>query len=208
MAEQAAGGDRLFKSIVAAKPKLVTGVPDGMLAQTIMLCEAAPDFPYIACAREEECIGVASGAAMAGERAVVMVQNAGLLNSLGALATMGIRYGLPFVVLVTNRGVLADPNSYDIEKCDGVRVPACKAMTPVFSYPMGRPAGRSDARRVPLGGGRAPAGGDRAGEVAGAEAQHERQRIFPRRKTRSPRRWRSTRRARLRCPTSARSRPG
>ena len=111
-----ASGDKLFRSIVAAKPKLVTGVPDGMLAQTIMLCEASKDFPYIACAREEECIGVACGAAMAGERAVVMVQNAGLLNSLGAFATMGLRYGLPFVVIVTNRGALADPNGYDIEK--------------------------------------------------------------------------------------------
>jgi sulfopyruvate decarboxylase TPP-binding subunit len=135
LAEQASGGDRLFKSIEAAKPKLVTGVPDGMLAATIMLCEASPAFPYVACAREEECIGVASGAAMAGERAVVMVQNAGLLNALGALATMGIRYGLPFVILVTNRGVLADPNGYDIEKFMAFES-GVKAMTPVFSYPM------------------------------------------------------------------------
>ena len=37
MAEAASGGDRLFRSIAAAKPKLVTGVPDGMLARTIML---------------------------------------------------------------------------------------------------------------------------------------------------------------------------
>jgi sulfopyruvate decarboxylase TPP-binding subunit len=135
MAEQASGGDRLYRSIMAAKPKLVTGVPDGMLAQTIMLCSQTKDVPYIACAREEECIGVASGAAMAGERALVMVQNAGLLNALGALATMGVRYGLPFVILVTNRGVLADPNGYDIEKFMAFES-GVKAMTPVFSYPM------------------------------------------------------------------------
>lgn len=133
MGEQAASGDRLFKSIAAAKPKLVTGVPDGMLAETIRLCSETKDFPYIACAREEECIGVACGAAMAGERAVVLVQNAGLLNSLGAVATMGIRYGLPFVILVTNRGVLADPNSYDIEKFMAFES-SVKTLTPVFSY--------------------------------------------------------------------------
>ena len=116
MSENSTSGGKLFASIAAAKPRLVTGVPDGMLAETIMLCEASPDFPYIACAREEECIGVACGAAMAGERAVVMVQNAGMLNSLGAFATMALRYGLPIVVIVTNRGALADPNGYDIEK--------------------------------------------------------------------------------------------
>jgi len=64
---------------------------------------------------------------------VVLVQNAGLLNSLGAVATMGIRYGLPFVILVTNRGVLADPNSYDIEKFMAFEA-SVKTLTPVFSY--------------------------------------------------------------------------
>lgn len=133
MGEQAASGDRLFRSIAAAKPSVVAGVPDGMLAETIRLCAASKDFPYIACAREEETIGVACGAAMAGERAVVLVQNAGLLNSIGALATMGLRYQLPFVVLVTNRGVLADPNSYDIEKYMAFEA-SVKTLTPVFSY--------------------------------------------------------------------------
>ena len=133
MAGQVASGEKLFRSIQAAKPKLVTGVPDGMLAQTIMLCAASPDFPYIACAREEECIGVASGAAMAGERAVVMVQNAGLLNSLGAFATMGLRYGLPFVVIVTNRGALADPNGYDIEKREAFDA-GVRPMARVFDF--------------------------------------------------------------------------
>lgn len=136
MAETASGGDRLFRSIAAAKPKLVTGVPDGMLAQTIMLCEASPDFPYIACAREEECIGVACGAAMAGERAIVMVQNAGLLNSLGAFATMGLRYGLPFVIIVTNRGALADPNGYDIEKREAFDA-GVRPMARVFDFDAG-----------------------------------------------------------------------
>ena len=135
MSEQAASGEKLFRSIEAAKPKLVTGVPDGMLAGTIMMCEASPNFPYIACAREEECIGVACGAAMAGERAIVLVQNAGLLNSLGAFATMALRYQLPFVVLTTNRGVLADPNSYDIEKYMAFES-SVKTLTPVFSYPL------------------------------------------------------------------------
>lgn len=135
MAEQATVGDRLFRSIVAAKPRLVTGVPDGMLAATIFACDASADFPYIACAREEECIGVACGAAMAGERAVVLMQNAGLLNSLGAFATMALRYQLPFVVLTTNRGVLADPNSYDIEKYMAFEA-SVPTLTPVFRYAM------------------------------------------------------------------------
>ncbi len=133
MAETSIPPTALFTSIKAARPALVTGVPDGMLAATIRNCQDTEAFPYIACAREEECIGVASGAALAGERAIVLVQNAGLLNSIGALATMGLRYQLPFVIIVTNRGALADPNSYDIEKFDAFEA-SVKTLTHVFTY--------------------------------------------------------------------------
>ena len=123
----------MFQSILAAKPKLVTGVPDGMLAEAIRLCASSP-IPYIPCAREEECIGIACGAALTGERAVVLMQNAGLLNALGAFSTLALRYQLPFVVVTANRGVLADPNSYDIEKFMAFEA-TVKTLTPVFSYP-------------------------------------------------------------------------
>ena len=133
MSENSAGGDALFQSIRRARPAVVTGVPDGMLADAIRLCAAAGEFPYTPCAREEECFGVASGAAMAGERAVVLVQNAGFLNSIGAFATMALRYQLPFVVFVTHRGGLADPNGYDIEKHAAFE--ACAfPLTPVFRF--------------------------------------------------------------------------
>ena len=36
MSENSTSGGRLFASIAAAKPKVVTGVPDGMLAETIL----------------------------------------------------------------------------------------------------------------------------------------------------------------------------
>ena len=113
---QSSPGKRLYDSIRMARSRLVAGVPDGMLAETIRLCMDDPQLVYADCAREEECIGVACGAALAGERAVVLVQNAGFLNSIGAFATMALRYQLPIVILVTNRGGLADPNGYDIEK--------------------------------------------------------------------------------------------
>ncbi|MEZ5938705.1 MAG: thiamine pyrophosphate-binding protein [Hyphomonadaceae bacterium] len=127
-------GERLYQSLLAAGPRLVAGLPDGMLAETIGLCAASDQMTYVDCAREEECIGVACGAAMAGERAAVMVQNAGLLNALGAYATMAIRYQLPIVVIVTNRGVLADPNGYDIEKRDAFEASVASLAT-VFRFP-------------------------------------------------------------------------
>lgn len=96
---------------------VVAGVPDGLF--TGGLIEALCDHPtirYVGCAREEECLGVAAGAVMAGQKAAVIVQNAGLLNSLGAYATLLDRYRLPVPIFVAHRGGLYDRKAYDIEK--------------------------------------------------------------------------------------------
>ncbi|MEQ1610262.1 MAG: hypothetical protein ABL956_15025 [Hyphomonadaceae bacterium] len=106
---------------ITASPVFFAELDRRELAHTILLCEASPDFPYIACARE---------------RTVVMVQNAGLLNSLGAFATMGLRYGLPFVIIATNRGALTDPNGYDIEKREAFDA-SMRPLARVFDFDAG-----------------------------------------------------------------------
>jgi sulfopyruvate decarboxylase TPP-binding subunit len=91
-------------------------VADSLLAPLIEQCSASPSLRYVAAAREEECLGIAAGAAFAAQRAVVMCQNAGILNALGCYASLLQRYGLPVVILVANRGSFCDGNSYDVEK--------------------------------------------------------------------------------------------
>ena len=98
-----------------AKVDLITGVPDGYLVPLIESVSAS-SIPYIAAAREEECLGIASGAAMSGRRALVMVQNSGFLNAVGAYATLCVNYRVPMVILVAHRGNVFDANGYDTEK--------------------------------------------------------------------------------------------
>ena len=98
-----------------ANVDLVTGVPDGYLVPLIESISASP-IPYIAAAREEECLGIAAGAAMAGKRTLIMMQNAGFLNSIGCFATLCVNYKVPMVILISHRGNIFDANGYDTEK--------------------------------------------------------------------------------------------
>ena len=95
---------------------LVAGVPDGLFVGLIEALSDHDTIRYVACAREEECLGVAAGAVFAGEKAAVVIQNAGLLNSLGAYATLLKRYRLPVPIFVAHRGGIFDRKAYDIEK--------------------------------------------------------------------------------------------
>lgn len=93
-----------------------TSVPDGLIAPLLSAISEDKAMTHIPCAREEECLGVAAGYSFCGERALILIQNAGLLNALGGFATLAQRYSLPLVVLCVNRGGMGDANVYDIEK--------------------------------------------------------------------------------------------
>lgn len=107
--------DRFLGYCQDANVDLVTSVPDGYLVPFIEDLEKS-DIRQVSVAREEECFGIASGVAMSGQRAMVMIQNSGFLNSIGCFATLCMNYKLPIVFLVSHRGNVFDQNGYDTEK--------------------------------------------------------------------------------------------
>lgn len=104
--------DMLYKNEVT----LATGTPDGWICPLIDSLSTDERFTYIPAAREEECFGIASGVAMSGKRALVLMQNSGFLNAVGCFTTLCQKYQAPFVVLIAHRGGISDSNSYDPNK--------------------------------------------------------------------------------------------
>ena len=63
-----------------------------------------------ALAAEEDCVAYAAGRRLAGGRPVVMMQSSGLGNSLNALASLVVPYGLGVPLVVSMRGTLGERN--------------------------------------------------------------------------------------------------
>lgn len=81
-----------------------TGVPCSILKGVINYLSEAPDVPYIPATREDEAIGIATGAYLAGKKPVVLMQNSGLGNSIGTLASLVLLYEIPLLLLISWRG--------------------------------------------------------------------------------------------------------
>lgn len=81
-----------------------TGVPCSILKGMINYLSENPDVPYIPAAREDEAIGIATGAYLAGKKPVVLMQNSGLGNSVGTLASLPLLYEIPLLLLISWRG--------------------------------------------------------------------------------------------------------
>ena len=79
-----------------------TGVPDTTLAGIIAVL--ATQGRYIASVREDESVGIAAGAFLAGKQPVVLIQNSGLGNCLNALTSLNLIYDMPCLLLISWRG--------------------------------------------------------------------------------------------------------
>lgn len=108
--------EKILDALDANNINIATGVPDGWIVPIINGLNNDKRFDYIAAAREEECFGIAAGIAMSGKRALVVMQNSGFLNSVGAFTTLCQKYQTPFVCLIAHRGGINDANGYDPNK--------------------------------------------------------------------------------------------
>ena len=81
-----------------------TGVPCSILKNIIPCLLNDPEIPYISATREDEALGIATGAYLAGKKPIVLMQNSGLGSAIGPLTSLDILYRIPVLLLITWRG--------------------------------------------------------------------------------------------------------
>src|SRR4051794_34129568 len=94
---------------IEAGVEVAAWVPDKRLAPVAERL-ARRGIPLRTLTREEECFGYAAGYRAAGGMPLVLVQCSGLGNSLNAIGSLVIPYGLGFPVVVSMRGTLGERN--------------------------------------------------------------------------------------------------
>ncbi|MFQ6110828.1 MAG: sulfopyruvate decarboxylase subunit alpha [Nitrospinota bacterium] len=128
----------LVKEFKATGTRFIVTLPDSWLAEVIRLVERDPELCHVPVAREEEGVGICCGASLAGKRAALLVQNAGILSSGGALTNLALSYGIPFLLLVADRGRADDALPHHVPKARATRsmlgalgLPCRELMTPL-----------------------------------------------------------------------------
>jgi len=81
-----------------------TGVPCSILKDIILSLSSDPDIPYIPATREDEALGIATGASLAGRKPIVLMQNSGLGSTIDPLTSLNMLYKIPVLLLISWRG--------------------------------------------------------------------------------------------------------
>lgn len=104
----AAWEEIVVQVLKANQIKLVTYVPDKVLAPLIKLVHADEYFTVVCPAREEEAVGIVTGAYMAGLRGIVLMQTSGFATLPNVLASLAVPYQIPLLMMISERGTLGD----------------------------------------------------------------------------------------------------
>jgi sulfopyruvate decarboxylase subunit alpha len=110
----ASGPELIRDALVAANVRLAASLPDDWLSELIGLVHHAARFTHVPVAREEEIVGICSGAFFAGVNAVGIMGCAGFLASVHELATLNLMYEIPLLLLLSLRGTIEDPRVYQV----------------------------------------------------------------------------------------------
>jgi sulfopyruvate decarboxylase subunit beta len=94
----------VYQGMKRADINFVTSVPCVNLQELLVLVSGDPEIIHVPATREEEGVGICAGAWMGGRRPALLMQNSGLGNSINALASLDMLYGIPLLMIISHRG--------------------------------------------------------------------------------------------------------
>ncbi len=107
--------EAVYAGLKSAGVRLISALPETWLVHLIRLAEDDPDVRLVRLAREEEGIGIAAGAHLAGARSALLMQNHGLFQSVNGIVSLALLYRIPLLLLVSDRGHLGERDTWQTE---------------------------------------------------------------------------------------------
>ncbi len=103
---------QLVGALHTAGIDFVASLPDSRIAPLIETVQRDSRFIHVELTSEDEGVGVCCGAYFGGKKPCLLIQNAGLLESINDLVTLAMFSQIPFLLLIMYRGHLGEPHWY------------------------------------------------------------------------------------------------
>lgn len=105
----------IYSALKANSVTLVSALPETWLVHLIRMAEDDPDMTLVRLAKEEEGVGISTGAHLAGARSVMLMQNHGFLQSVNGIVSCAQLYRIPLVMLISHRGWFGERDPWQTE---------------------------------------------------------------------------------------------
>ena len=98
----------ILAALKDAGVNVIASLPDFSLAQLVEALFEDNEIRHVPLSREEEGVGICTGAYFTGARCALVMQNGGMLNSCNALVTTALQFQIPMLLLVLYSGARGD----------------------------------------------------------------------------------------------------
>jgi sulfopyruvate decarboxylase subunit alpha len=105
----------VYDALKGAGVKLISALPETWLVHLVRLADEDRDMILVRLAKEEEGIGISTGAYFAGLRTALLMQNHGFLQSINGITSLALLYKIPLLLMITDRGTMGERDPWQTE---------------------------------------------------------------------------------------------
>jgi sulfopyruvate decarboxylase subunit alpha len=105
----------VYDALKAADVRMLSALPETWLVHLIRMAEEDPEMILIRLAKEEEGVGISTGAHFAGLRSALLMQNHGFLQAINGIVSLALLYKIPLLLMISDRGHLGERDPWQTE---------------------------------------------------------------------------------------------
>jgi sulfopyruvate decarboxylase subunit alpha len=105
----------IYRALKDADVRIMSALPETWLVHLIRMAEDDPEMTLVRLAKEEEGVGVSTGAHLAGVKSAMLMQNHGFLAAINGIVSGAQLYRIPLVMLISDRGTFGERDPWQTE---------------------------------------------------------------------------------------------
>jgi sulfopyruvate decarboxylase subunit alpha len=106
---------RVYSALKQCGIGLVSALPETWLVHLIRLADDDPEMILVRLAKEEEGVGISTGAHFAGVKSAMLMQNHGFLASINGIVSLAHLYKIPLLMLISHRGTFGERDPWQTQ---------------------------------------------------------------------------------------------
>ena len=105
----------IYRALKATGVRIISALPETWLVHMIQMAEDDEEMTLVRLAKEEEGVGISTGAHLAGVKSAMLMQNHGFLAAINGIVSCGQLYRIPLLMLISQRGSFGEKDPWQCE---------------------------------------------------------------------------------------------
>jgi sulfopyruvate decarboxylase subunit alpha len=105
----------IYEALKVCDIKIISALPETWLVHLIRMADEDPDMTLVRLAKEEEGIGIAAGAHLAGVNSALLMQNHGFFAAINPIVSLALLYKIPLLMLISYRGYWGEKDPWQTQ---------------------------------------------------------------------------------------------